>query len=211
VRHLDLDRSATKPSSDTPAAPPALHDRAFDNLRFIRQTMERAGSFTAVSGLAVVGAGAIAVVAAVLAARQGSLTAWVGVWVGAAVLAMVESVALSALKARALGLPLTSGPGRKAALAFTPALVAGALLTLALFPTGRANLLAGAWLLLYGAGVAAGGALSVPIVPVLGLACMAVGAGALFAPPDLANWFMLAGFGGLHLGFGIAIARRYGG
>jgi hypothetical protein len=209
VRHLDLDRTSMR--RDTPPEPPALHDRALDNLRFIRETMERAGSFTAVSGLGTGGAGAIAVIAAVLAARQSSLTAWVGVWVGAAVLAMLESAALSVRKARALGLPLVSGPGRKAALAFTPALVAGALLTLALLPTGQANLLAGTWLLLYGAGVAAGGALSVPIVPVLGLACMAVGAGALFAPAGLANWFMLAGFGGLHLGFGIAIARRYGG
>jgi len=209
VRHLDLDRSATGP--DTPPAPPALHDRAFDNLRFIRQTMERAGSFTAVSGLGIAGAGVLAVIAAALAARQNSLSDWVGVWVAAAFLAMVESAALTALKARALGLPLVSGPGRKAALAFTPALVAGALLTVSLLPTGQANLLAGTWLLLYGAGVAAGGALSVPIVPVLGLAFIAVGTGALFAPAHLANWFMLAGFGGLHLGFGIAIARRYGG
>jgi hypothetical protein len=40
---------------------------------------------------------------------------------------------------------------------------------------------------------------------------MALGAGALFAPAGLANWFMIAGFGGLHLAFGYAIARRYGG
>ena len=67
------------------------------------------------------------------------------------------------------------------------------------------------WLLLYGAGVVAGGALSVSIIPVLGLLFMALGVGALLAPPALANWFMLAGFGGLHIGFGLAIARRYGG
>ncbi|HEX7124004.1 MAG TPA: hypothetical protein VF178_16625, partial [Gemmatimonadaceae bacterium] len=83
--------------------------------------------------------------------------------------------------------------------------------TVALFETGRADLLAAVWLLLYGAGVTAASALSVPIVPVMGLCFMAAGAVALFLPPSFANWLMLAGFGGLHLVFGIAIARRHGG
>lgn len=195
---------------DAPQAP-ALHDRAIDNLRFIRETMERAGAFTAVSGLGIVGAGGIAVLAAAVAAQQDALGAWTGVWIAAALLAFLESLALSARKARALSLPLASGPGRKAALAFTPALVAGALLTTALFQTGRADLLAAMWLLLYGAGVTAAGALSVPIVPVMGLCFMAAGAVALLLPSSFANWLMLAGFGGLHLVFGIAIARRHGG
>ena len=208
-----LKRSDPAASGDgaRPPQAPALHDRALDNLRFIRETMERAGSFTAVSGSGSVGAGMIAVLAASVAARQTVLVTWVWIWVAAAVLAFVEAVVLTARKSRALGLPLVSGPGRKAALAFTPALVAGALLTLALLPTGQANLLAGMWLLLYGAGVAAGGALSIPIVPVLGLTFLGLGAFALAAPASWANWFMLAGFGGLHIGFGIAIARRYGG
>ena len=96
--------------------PPALHDRAMDNLRYIRETMERAGSFTAVSGSGSVGAGMIAVLAASVAARQTVLVTWVWIWVAAAVLAFLEAVVLTARKSRALGLPLVSGPGRKAAL-----------------------------------------------------------------------------------------------
>jgi hypothetical protein len=188
-----------------------LHDRAIDNLRFIRETMERAGSFTAVSGTGVMAAGGVAVLAAMVAARQPAPGRWIGVWVVAAVLATSVAVVSTVKKAQSLGPPLMSGPGRKALLAFTPAVVAGAFLTLALMRAGSTDLLAGMWLLLYGAGVTAGGALSVPVLPVLGILFMALGVGALMAPPALANWFMLVGFGGLHIACGFAIARRYGG
>lgn len=193
------------------AEPPALHDRALDNLRFIRQTMERAGSFTAISGTGIMLAGGAAVAAALVAAGTPSLERWIAVWTVAAAVALTVAVALTARKSRALGLPVASGPGRKVALAFAPSLVAGAGLTVALLDAGRVDLLAGTWLLLYGAGVTAGGAFSVPVVPVLGILFMVLGGAALAAPASWANWFMLAGFGGLHLVFGFAIARRYGG
>lgn len=195
-----------------PYEPPALHDRAIDNLRFIRETMERAGSFTAVSGAGVVLAGAIALMAGFVAAQQSSGTAWwIAIWVCAAALALAVAVGFTISKARTSGQPITTGPGRKALLAFTPAMVAGALLTFALVRAGRPELLPGMWLVVYGAGVAAGGALSVSIIPVLGLLFMLLGAAALVAPPALGNWFMVAGFGVLHIAFGLAIARRYGG
>jgi hypothetical protein len=90
-------------------------------------------------------------------------------------------------------------------------MAAGALLTLALFRAGAAQLLPGAWLLLFGAAVTSGGAFSVRIVPVMGFSFLALGAAALVAPAAWGDAFMAAGFGGLLVIFGLLIARRYGG
>lgn len=173
--------------------------------------MERAGTFTAISGWGIVGAGMTAIPASMLAALQESEGRWLAAWVGAAIVALGISGLLTIRKARALGVPVTSGPGRKLVLAFAPALLAGALISAVLIQHDLSSLLPGVWLVLYGAGVAAGGALSVPVVPVMGVSFMLLGAGALLAPAGRQEWFMLAGFGGLHIVFGIRIARRYGG
>ena len=202
-----VQRAATPEQSE----PPALSDRAIDNLTFIRQAMERAGSFTAVSGSGIVAIGVLALVAGFIADRQAAANGWLTVWLGAAAASVVIELTLTARKARALGLPIDSGPGRKFALAFTPAMLAGAIMTAALTPAAPRDLLVGMWLLLYGAGVTAGGALSVPVVPVMGVSFMVAGGVALLLPTTAANWMMIAGFGVLHIVFGFFIARRYGG
>lgn len=200
-----------QPLRNRPNEPVALHDRAMDNLRFIRETMERAGSFTAISGWATVLVGLTALGAAVLAARQTEPAAWLAVWLGEAALAMAVSAWATVRKARTVRMPLLSGPGRKFALSLAPPLLAGAVLTLALFGAGMIAVLPGMWLLLFGTGVVTGGAFSVRIVPVMGICFMVLGAAALAAPPGWGNALLALGFGGLHLVFGALIARRYGG
>jgi hypothetical protein len=188
------------------SAPQPLRDRALDNLQFIRSTMERAGSFTAVPGWGMVVVGCTAVAATWLALRQSRDADWLAVWLGEAVLAVVVGGAALVQKARAANDPLLSGPARRFGLSFLPPIVVGALLTIALHP-----LMPGMWLLLYGTAVATAGAFSARVVPLMGVCFMVLGAAALFAPASLWPWFMAAGFGGLHILFGLIIARRYGG
>lgn len=191
--------------------PTELHDRAMDNLRFIRETMERAASFTAVSGWGAVVIGAMALAAAWVASGQPSAERWVAVWLAAALLAVTTGGWATAWKARQARMPLLSGPGRKFALSLVPALVAGAVLTGVLYRAEMIFALPGVWLLLYGTGIVTAGTFSAPVVPVMGMCFMALGAGALFAPAAWGDAFMAAGFGGLHVVFGALIARRYGG
>lgn len=203
--------ATTQPVPEKKEESTALHTRAMDNLRFIREAMERAGPFTAVPGWGIVGVGVTALGAAVLARSQPTAARWLAVWLGEAVLAVVVSVTTATRKARRAGTPLLARPGRRFVLAFAPPLVVGALVTVALFARGLTALLPPFWLLLYGAGVATGGAFSVRIVPLFGLSLMATGAVALFLPVWMGNLVMAVGFGALHVVFGVLIARRHGG
>ncbi|MGH9823806.1 MAG: hypothetical protein ACREDR_11220 [Blastocatellia bacterium] len=182
-----------------------------DNLRYIRETMENASSFTAVSGFGEVAIGLTAIAAALLASRSPNIRVWLSIWLGEAVLSLVIAGGAMLRKARAAGMPMLFGPGRKFALSFSPPMLVGALLTAVLFRASMINPIPGIWLTLYGTGVVTGGAFSVRIVPVMGLCFMIVGAIALFSPFAWANYLMAAGFGGLHIVFGLIIARRYGG
>jgi len=182
-----------------------------DDLRFIRDTMERSAAFTAVSGWGTVLLGGTALAAAWIAARQAFPFGWLRVWLAEGLLAVATGLLACTWKANRRGLPLFSGPARKVALGLAPPLVAGAFLTFLLFRSGLQSTLPAMWLLLYGAGIMTGGAFSVPIVPVMGLCFMLLGGLAVLGPVAWGNWFLAAGFGGLHIVFGLLIARRHGG
>lgn len=191
------------------AEPTRLHERAADNLRYIRETMESIGRFTELSGRGYVLIGASAVLAWLVAERW--LPArWLAVWMVEFAVATLVGLWFTARKAARSGTPLWSRTARKLLLAFSPPMAVGGLLTVVLYPQGDAALVQGVWLSLYGASVITGGLFSVGIVPVMGLSFMVAGAVALFRP-EFAAWSMVLGFGGLHGLYGVLIWRRYGG
>ena len=185
--------------------------RAMDNLAFIRNTMEAAGSFTAVSGWGMVAIGVLAIAVAIAASQSPTETGALNIWLSSAILSPVVMIWMMIRKARHAKMPLLSGPGRKFLLSFSPPMIVGALLTFVLFRAGFVQVIPGVWLLLYGTAVVAGGAFSVRIVPVMGICFMVAGVLALFSPESWNHWILGAAFGGLHIAFGIPIARSHGG
>jgi hypothetical protein len=199
------------PIRPRPSDPPEMQARAMDNLRFIRETMEAAGTFTAVSGWGQVVVGTTAVIAALVAQTFEMSVHWVVVWAVEAFLALLISVWFMYDKARSASLPLLTGSARKLLFSFTPVFVVGIVVTFAFMHRGMYSLLPGIWMLLYGTGVVAAGAFSVRIVPVMGAAFILVGGGTLFAPASWSTALMVSSFGFLHILFGVMIARRHGG
>ena len=211
------------------AQPAVAPDRAAGaHLRFIRETMARTGTFTAVPGWGGVAMGATALGAAALAELQPTAAGWLSVWAGEALVGVTIGLWSTTAKARRSGAALLSGQGRKFVLGLLPALAVGVALTLAVWGVevgttaetyarkGVASsvslaLMPGLWLLCYGAGVTSAGAFSVRLVPIMGTCFMLAGALALLAPAAWANAFMAAGFGGLHVVFGALIVRNHGG
>lgn len=173
--------------------------------------MERAGSFTAVPGLGGLLMGLTAFVAALAASRRQSAAEWLGIWVTEMAVALTIGVAATVLKARRTNTSVLTDPGRKFLASFAPSIICGALLTMPLFNAGLLGLLAGAWLLLYGVAVIAGGVFSVRAVPAMGCSFLMLGAVALYVPSSMRDVMLAAGFGGLHVIFGFWIWRRYGG
>jgi hypothetical protein len=193
-------------------APEPIHAHAIDNIRFIRDTMSRATAFTAVPGWGGVLMGTTALGAALASGPPDESLRWVLVWLIEAAIAAVIALAAMTLKARRIGAPLSSAaPAFRFALGYVPPLAAGMVLTPVFVVHGLAARLPACWLLLYGTAVVTGGAFSIRIVPLMGVCFMALGVAAFAAPASWGHWLMAAGFGGLHIGFGLVIARKYGG
>ena len=189
----------------------SLHRHAAENLRFIRDTMARASGFTAVPGWGGALMGVTAVATAVVAGPPEAASNWLRWWLWDAALAFAIGIAAMARKARRVESPIGGAAGRRFALALVPTLAAGAILTVVFVRYGLTARLPGCWLLMYGAAVSSAGSMSVPPVPIMGVAVLLLGAVAFALPMAWGNVFMALGFGLMHIICGIVIARRYGG
>lgn len=199
------------PPSVRPGPPASLSGHAADNLTFIRQAMERSGTFTAVPGMGGCAMGIIAVVAAVVADRQPTSDRWLLTWLSAAAVASVLGLVAMARKAKRGGATLTGTVARRFAAGMSAPFIAGAAITYALWAVGNFTVMAPAWLLLYGAGLLTGGIFSVRAVRLIGACFMAFGILAILTPSTWGNYWLAAAFGGLQIGFGVYIARNHGG
>lgn len=186
-----------------------LHQRAADNLAFIRSTMERAATFTAVPGLGGLGMGLVAAIVGLQVVGRPVDQSWVRAWLGALAIAVPVGAVGMLWKARKAKMPLFTGVGRKFLLAYVPPVIAGGFLTLPLYEAAP-QMLPALWLLLYGAGVIAGGITSIGLIPIMGTLFFTFGIIAALEP-DLGSLLMVLGFGGLQILFGAIIAVRHGG
>jgi hypothetical protein len=182
---------------------------AAEALRYIRDTMQQAGAFTAVSGQGLIVIGVTALLASLIAKQQ-PFERWLVVWMGEVMIAGLIAAYTIYRKGIATGTPLFSGPARKVAMGLLPAMTAGGVLTAVFYLTGRPEFVAPMWLLLYGVGVVAGGAWSVTAVPLMGASFMALSLPAFLITrwPDL---WMALGFGMIHIVFGVLVTKKYGG
>jgi hypothetical protein len=204
--------NAVKKDDETSAEPVSLGDRALDNLKYIRETMERSTSFTAVPGYGGVLMGVTAVAAAYIANNYAPLRQdWLITWLVEASIAFVIGLAAMWHKAARGDASLFSTPAKKFAMSFAPPLIVGVAMTVGLWRYGHFEVMIPVWMLCYGAAVVCGGAFSARIVPVMGWCFIALGSVAFAAPAGWGNIMMAASFGLLHIIFGAIIARRYGG
>jgi hypothetical protein len=202
---------AIRKQEDDINAPVNIGDRAFDNLQFIRETMERSTHFTAVPGYGGILMGATAIGAAFVATQQAYLRNWLIVWVIEAILAFFIGLLAMWQKSKISKVSLASAPARKFAMSFLPPLVCAIVITLGLWRFEYYEAMIPVWMLLYGAAVVCGGAFSVKAVPIMGWCFIALGAIAFFVPAGFGNLLMAFSFGVLHIVFGFVIARKYGG
>jgi hypothetical protein len=191
--------------------PTPIDSGALENLRYIRNTIEAAHTFTTVPGKGCIAMGITALAAVGVESLPGLAAHWLGIWVAAAIVACGSALWFMEQKARAQGLSLRRAVAKRFFMTLAPAFIAGAILTAALAGRVDRELITGMWLLLYGTGLAACGLFAIPAVFTAGLAFMGLGAATLWLPPGSAHIVLALGFGGIHLALGATIVRHHGG
>jgi hypothetical protein len=176
---------------------------AEQTLSLIRGMMERSTRYTNLSGHAGIAAGVATIVGCAM--RTWLNTPFLSTWIGVLIAATAASIYFTAAMAKANGEPPWSRQAQTVALAFTPAFVAGLVLTAVLAQVGQAPLLPGIWMLLWGVGALAMSLFTPRSFCLLGVSFMTAGALTLFARPIDDVLSMGLSFGMIHLAYGVAL------
>lgn len=183
-----------------------LDSHAIATLRYIRASMEAAGS-VAVPGSAGVVMGVIGLAATLLSLLPSLAADWFVIWLIAAPLAASIGGILLAWSVPVAAFIAPGTPGRKLAYGLMPCLFAGIALTVVLWSAGLSTAIPGTWLLLYGCALISASVSTTAIVASMGLCFVVLGIAAYFAPVAFHIPLLGLGFGGLHILFGILIGR----
>ncbi|MDP9084051.1 MAG: hypothetical protein M3N50_09855 [Pseudomonadota bacterium] len=191
-------------------SPVSIESRALGTLAYIRTSIESSSSMD-VPGMAGIVMGLIGVCAAILVSLRRWAPHWLGIWLWAAVIALLLGGAMVARQVSQRGRSGYWGPARKFLLCLCPALLAGAVLTAVIWSAGLPNAIPGMWLLLYGCAVLSASTVTSPgiarFICIMGALFVLLGA-ATFALPAKAHTLMLGmGFGGLHIIFGMLLGH----
>jgi hypothetical protein len=203
--------AAAPPNRNAGAQLTQIGSTAAENLRYIRSTIEATQTFTSIPGTGCIAIGSVGLAAAALETLPGLAEYWLAIWTTAAVIALSIGLVTMLRKARSQGLSLSRTVARRFFLTLTPPFLIGAILTAALVDSVSRDVIAGIWLLSYGAGIAACGAFSVPAVVMAGFVFMALGTLAVLAPAPSAVALLALGFGLVHIALGLLISRHHGG
>lgn len=188
-----------------------LQQKAEQDLRFIRQAMERVEGVSSVSGLGGILMGLIALGATWIASELVDLRSQLEVWIYSAMFAVSVGAAACWRKAVRGDAKIHWDPVRRFLLCLVPVILVAVVLTFRLWPTPSAELIPALWLMLYGCGTLAAGTYAVNAVLSLGGCFIVVGLTAMVTPVEWSNALLAVGFGGLHIVFGAWVYRYHGG
>ena len=193
-------------------------EEARENLRVIRQTMERSTKYSTLSGISgvLVGLAGIAGVVATWVLGPGAAIyhhplRLASIWIVTLFTAIGIDLICNKRRAARVGKHIVSSLGAHIVLAALPAFFAAGILTYFFFQHHLLIYLWGVWMLCYGLAICAVGLFSVRPATYLGSAFVIAGAATLLMPAVPYHLIMMAvTFGGFHILYGVLMARRHG-
>ncbi len=183
-----------------------MDSHAAATLRYIRASMDAAGSVVVPGSTAAV-AGAFGLIAAALSSMPHWREAWLIVWIAVAIVTATVGGLLLLRHSPAGTLTIAGSPIRKFVLCFAPPIGGGAVLTAVLWAHDYQQLIPGTWLVLYGCAQISASVAARAQLAVTGTGFILIGIAAFIAPPASHMLLLALGFGALHLLLAYLIAK----